>query len=224
MSYPPSTDPSPPAARGWVREPFNTYSHAAGIALGLGGTLVLALLAEGNPLKLVGALVFGLTMTLMYASSTLYHALHVSQKALAALRRLDHAAIFLFIAGTYTPLLLQALEPSWRPWTLGGVWGLAGLGVLFRVFALKAPRWMYVLTYLGLGWLSVFLIPKLTLGPWSLAFLILGGAAYSIGAIIYGLKRPNPLPAVVGFHGIWHLLVLVGSIGMYLAVLMVYVA
>jgi hemolysin III len=162
-------------------------------------------------------------MTLMYTSSTLYHALHVSQKALVALRRLDHAAIFLFIAGTYTPLLLQALDPSWRPGALGLVWGLAGCGVLFRVFALKAPRWIYVLTYLGLGWLSVFLIPKLTLGGWALAFLILGGAAYSVGAVIYALKRPNPLPTLVGFHGIWHLFVLAGSMAMYLAVLMVYV-
>jgi hemolysin III len=223
MNNPYLSDPGSTATRGRVREPFNTYSHAAGIVLGLAGTLVLALLAGGNPLKLIGALVFGLSMTLMYTSSTLYHALHVSQKALVALRRLDHAAIFLFIAGTYTPLLLQALDPSWRPGALGLVWGLAGCGVLFRVFALKAPRWIYVLTYLGLGWLSVFLIPKLTLGGWALAFLILGGAAYSVGAVIYALKRPNPLPTLVGFHGIWHLFVLAGSMAMYLAVLMVYV-
>lgn len=223
MNNPYLSDPGSTATSGRVREPFNTYSHAAGIALGLAGTIVLAILAGGNALKLVGALVFGLTMTLMYTSSTLYHALNVSQKALVSLRRLDHAAIFLFIAGTYTPLLLQSLDASWRPWALGIVWGLAGFGVLFRIFALKAPRWIYVLTYMGLGWLSVFLIPKLVLGGWALGFLIAGGAAYSIGAVIYALKRPNPLPKVIGFHGIWHLFVLAGSIGMYLAVLMVYV-
>ncbi len=224
MKNPYLSDPGSTATTGRVREPFNTYSHAAGIALGLAGMVVLAVLANGDVLKLVGALVFGLTMTLMYTSSTLYHALNVSPKALVSLRRLDHAAIFLFIAGTYTPLLLQALDPAWRTGALGLVWGLAAFGVLFRIFALKAPRWIYVLTYMGLGWLSIFLIPKLVLGPWALGFLIVGGAAYSIGAVVYALKKPNPLPRVVGFHGLWHLFVLAGSIGMYLAVLMVYTA
>lgn len=205
-----------------VREPFNTFSHAAGAVLGLLGTVALLFFAQGNPAKVAGALVFGLTMVLMYTSSALYHALQVSERALVWLRKLDHAAIFLFIAGTYTPVLLQALEPSWRPWALGLVWALAALGVGLKLITLKAPRWLYTATYLGMGWLSVFLLPKLALNPWALGFLIAGGVAYSLGAVVYAAKWPNLLPRLVGFHGVWHVFVLLGSAGMYFAVLSVY--
>lgn len=207
-----------------VREPFNTYSHLLGAVLGLVGMVALLLLTQGNLGKVVGALVFGLTMVLMYTSSALYHALRVSERALVWLRKLDHAAIFLFIAGSYTPVLLQALEPSWRPWALGLVWGLAVLGVALKLVTLKAPRWLDTATYLGMGWLAVFLLPKLALNPWALGFLIAGGLAYSLGALVYATRWPNLWPRLVGFHGIWHVFVLLGSTGMYFAVLSVYLA
>jgi len=207
-----------------VREPFNTFSHAVGAVLGLVGMVALLFFTQGNPAKIVGALVFGLTMVLMYTSSALYHALRVSERALLWLRKLDHAAIFLFIAGTYTPVLIQALEPSWRPWALGLIWGLAALGVGLKLVTLKAPRWLYTATYLGMGWLSIFFLPKLALNPWALGFLIAGGAAYSLGAVVYATKWPNLLPRLVGFHGIWHVFVLLGSTGMYFAVLSMYLA
>ena len=215
--------PKPSGVSSLVREPFNTFSHALGAVLGLAGMIVLLVVSDNNA-KIAGALIFGLTMVLMYASSTVYHAVRVSEQALLWLRKLDHSAIFVFIAGSYTPLLVQALEPSLRPWALGLVWALAASGVGLKLFTLKAPRWLSTLSYLGLGWLSVFLLPKLSLSSWALAFLIAGGAAYSLGAIIYATKRPNPLPRVVGFHGVWHIFVLLGSVGMYLAVLMLYLA
>lgn len=204
------------------REPFNAYSHLAGVGLALVGTAVLVVLSDGDTVKLWGALVFGLSMTAMYTASSLYHALRVSAGVLLGLRRLDHAAIFLFIAGTYTPVVLQAIEPSWKPWAMGLVWGLALSGVLFRVFVLQAPRWLYTLSYMGLGWLVVFFWPKLHLPPDSVVWLVAGGAAYSLGAINYALRWPDPFPGVIGFHGIWHLFVLAGSICMYLAVLSLY--
>ncbi|WP_299429761.1 hemolysin III family protein [uncultured Meiothermus sp.] len=207
-----------------VREPFNTYSHAAGAVLGLVGMVALLFFTQGNPAKVLGALVFGLTMILMYTSSALYHAVRVSERALLWLRKLDHAAIFLFIAGTYTPVLLQAMEPGWRPWALGLVWALAGLGVALKMVTLKAPRWLYTATYLGMGWLAIFLLPKLALNPWALGFLLAGGAAYSLGAVVYATRWPNPMPGLVGFHGLWHVFVLLGSAGMYFAVLSVYLA
>lgn len=207
-----------------VREPFNTYSHILGAVLGLIGMIVLLFFTHGNAAKIVGALVFGLTMVLMYTSSALYHALQVSERTLQWLRKLDHAAIFLFIAGTYTPVLLQAMEPGWRPWALGLVWGLAALGVGLKLITLKAPRWLYTATYLGMGWLAIFLLPKLALNPLALGFLIAGGVAYSLGALVYAAKWPNLLPQRVGFHGIWHVFVLLGSAGMYFAVLSLYLA
>ncbi|WP_018467277.1 PAQR family membrane homeostasis protein TrhA [Calidithermus timidus] len=205
-----------------VREPFNAYSHAAGAVLALLGTVILLVLSGSDVAKVAGALIFGLSMILMYTSSTLYHALEVSERALLALRKLDHAAIFLFIAGSYTPVALSALEPSLRPLLLGLVWGLAAVGIVLKIFTLKIPRWLNTLSYIGLGWLAVFFLPKLSLGPWALAWLILGGLAYSLGAITYATKWPNPWPRLVGFHGLWHLWVLLGSIGMYLLVLTLY--
>ena len=215
-----STHPTTPGIA--VREPFNAYSHAVGVVLGLAGMVVLLFFAQGNPAKVAGALVFGLSMILMYTSSALYHALQVSEQALLWLRKLDHAAIFLFIAGTYTPVLLQALEPSWRPWALGLVWGLAVLGIGLKLVTLKAPRWLYTAAYLGMGWLAVFFLPKLALNPWALGFLVAGGLAYSLGAVVYAAKWPNLLPERIGFHGIWHVFVLLGSLGMYFAVLALY--
>ncbi|WP_234506201.1 MULTISPECIES: PAQR family membrane homeostasis protein TrhA [Thermus] len=202
-----------------VREPFNALSHAVGVPLALLGSLFLLLLAPKEAWG--GVLLFGLTMALMFGASALYHALKTGERALAWLRRLDHAAIFLFIAGSYTPFLLEGLREG-AGWALGLVWGLALLGVAFRLFFLRAPRWLYTLAYLGLGWLSVFFLPRLALPLSTFALMALAGAFYTLGALVYGLKRPNPWPHAMGFHGLWHLLVLLGSLFMYLAVLSLY--
>ncbi|APD08962.1 MULTISPECIES: PAQR family membrane homeostasis protein TrhA [Thermus] len=202
-----------------VREPFNALSHALGVPLALMGTLILLLLAPKEAWG--GLLLFGLTMALMFGASALYHALKVGERALAWLRRLDHAAIFLFIAGSYTPFLLEGMREG-AGWVLGLVWGLALLGVGFRLFFLRAPRWLYTLAYLGLGWLSVLFLPRLALPLSTFAFMALAGAFYTLGALVYWRKHPNPWPHAVGFHGLWHLLVLLGSLFMYLAVLSLY--
>lgn len=207
-----------------VREPFNTYSHATGAVLAVVGTVVLALLSGSSAVKLAGALVFGVSMVLLYTSSAVYHAVRVSEKTLLALRKLDHAAIFLFIAGSYTPVLLNTLETSWRPWALVLVWTLAVLGVVQKLISMNLPRWLTTTSYLGLGWLAVFLMPKMQLDAWALGWLIAGGLAYSLGAITYATKRPNWFPQVVGFHGLWHLWVIAGSGFVYLAVLRIYTA
>lgn len=203
-----------------LREPFNALSHALGVPLALVGGLLLLLLA---PREAWPALfVFGLSMALMFAASALYHALRVGERALLWLRRLDHAAIFLFIAGSYTPFLVEGLGEGSRAWALGLVWGLALLGVLFRLFFLKAPRFLYTLAYLGLGWLSVLFLPRLDLALPTFGLMALGGVFYTLGVVVYSRKRPNPWPDRVGFHGLWHLLVLLGSLFMYLAVLSLY--
>lgn len=203
-----------------VREPFNALSHALGVPLALLGSLVLLLMAPKEVWPAL--LVFGLTMALMFGASALYHTLKVEAGALAWLRRLDHAAISLFIAGSYTPFLMEGLEAGPRTFALGLVWGLALLGVGFRLFFLKAPRWLYTLAYLGLGWLSVLFLPRLDLSLSTFALMTISGTFYTLGALVYWRKRPNPWPKQVGFHGLWHLLVLLGSVFMYLAVLSLY--
>ncbi|WP_018111369.1 PAQR family membrane homeostasis protein TrhA [Thermus igniterrae] len=203
-----------------VREPFNALSHALGVPLALLGSLLLLLLAPREAWPAL--LVFGLTMALMFGASALYHALKVGDQALAWLRRLDHAAIFLFIAGSYTPFLAEGLQAGLRPFALGLVWGLALLGVGFRLFFLRAPRWLYTLAYLGLGWLSVLFLPKLALPLSTFALMATAGLFYTLGALVYWRKWPDPWPGRMGFHGLWHLLVLLGSLFMYLAVLSLY--
>lgn len=135
-----------------VREPFNALSHALGVPLALLGGLLLLLLAPREAWPAL--LAFGLTMALMFGASALYHTLKAEDRLLAWLRRLDHAAIFLFIAGSYTPFLAEGLEGGDKALALALVWGLALLGVGFRLLYLKAPRWLYTLAYLALGWLS----------------------------------------------------------------------
>ena len=203
-----------------VREPFNALSHALGVPLAFLGSAFLLLHAPKESWP--GLLAFGLTMALMFGASALYHALRVGDRALAWLRRLDHAAIFLFIAGSYTPFLVEGLQESWKPFALGLVWGLALLGVGFRLFFLRAPRWLYTLAYLVLGWLSVLFLPKLHLPLPTFTLMALSGTFYTLGAWVYGKRKPNPWPERMGFHGLWHLLVLLGSLCMYLAVLSLY--
>jgi len=198
------------------REPVNTYTHAAGAVGALVGLAGLVYLAGSDPLKLAAALVFGLTMFLMYTASAGYHAARIGERGLAWLRKLDHAAIFLFIAGSYTPVLLTLLNGPARWGWLGLVWGLAALGIALKLWKMTAPRWLSTLSYLGLGWLAVFLVPQLQLPPAALGWLLASGAFYSLGALVYALKKPN-LPRL-GFHELWHLFVLGGSATMYAAV------
>lgn len=203
-----------------LREPFNALSHALGVPLALLGSLFLLLL---TPREVWPALlVFGLTMALMLAASALYHALRVEERALAWLSRLDHAAIFLFITGSHTPFLVEGLKGRAKTLALGLIWGLALLGVAFSLLFLNAPRWLYTLAYLGLGWLSVLFLPRLDLPLSTFALLATSGLFYTLGALVYWRRWPNPWPRKVGFHGLWHLFVLLGSLFMYLAVVSLY--
>lgn len=198
------------------REPVNTYTHAAGAVLALAGTALLLYRVWPNPKLVAAAAVFGATMFMMYAASASYHALRLGKRGLAWLRRLDHAAIFLFIAGSYTPVLLTMLSGAARWSWLGLVWGLALLGISLKVWKMNAPRWLYTLSYLGFGWLAVFLVPRLQMPASAFAWMAASGAFYSLGALVYGLKKPNL--RFIGFHELWHLFVLGGSATMYAAV------
>lgn len=201
---------------GWLREPINALTHALGVILGAAGLVVLLMLADGDPVRVASAIVYGVSLVLLFLASTLLHAVKASLRALKVFRILDHAAIYLLIAGTYTPITLVTLQERSPTvgWTLFGlVWGLALLGVLFKVFWIGAPRWASTGLYLMLGWLAVVAIRPLvaSLPASALAWLVAGGLAYSVGAVIYATKRPDPFPSVFGYHEIWHLFVLAGA-------------
>lgn len=207
-----------------LREPVNALTHLLGVLLAIVGTVALLVLADGEPWRTVSFAVYGLTMVLLFTASTLLHALRVRQDVQRRLRILDHAAIFVLIAGSYTPITLVTLQeqhPAWG-WTLFGVaWSIALLGVVFKLFWLEAPRWLSTALYLGMGWLAVVGIAPIAraLPPVGLGWLIAGGVLYSLGAIVYASKRPDPFPSVFGYHELWHLFVLGGAFSHYMMML-----
>lgn len=206
----------------YFREPINTLTHGAGAILasvGLGFLLYEAV-AYGSISQFVAFSLFGISMILLYTSSSLYHGLHVKEKTLELLRKLDHCMIYVLIAGTYTPICLLALEGSWKWGLLITVWSLAVIGIIKKILWMHAPRWLSTVFYLGMGWLALIIFPIL-LEKLPVAFLVwisLGGLAYTVGAIIYGIQKPNPVPRWFGHHEIWHLFVMAGTFAHFWAI------
>lgn len=187
---------SVPSWRGWIHTGMFPVALAAGV--------LLIVLAEG-PIAKAGAAVFLATSLLLFGMSAIYHRFDWSPKVKAALRRVDHANIFLLIAGTYTPVSLCALPFEKGVVLLSLVWGGALLGIAFRVLWLRAPRWSYVPLYVGLGWAAVLYLPDLLASiPVAMLLILIGGVAYTAGALVYGLKRPDLVPGVFGFHELFH--------------------
>jgi len=189
-------DEKKPTWRGWIHAGTAPLAVAAGVVL-----IVLAPSVGGK----VGAAVFAGSSILLFGISAVYHRFNWSPKVKAVFRRLDHANIFLLIAGTYTPMALTALPATEGIILLSLVGGGALLGILFRVFWLSAPRWSYVPLYLLLGWAAVIFAGPLIAHNWVAMLLVLiGGISYTVGALFYGFKRPNPIPGVFGFHELFH--------------------
>jgi hemolysin III len=207
-----------------IREPVNGVSHLIGLLLAGAGTLLLLRAAQG-PSELVAFGVYGATLILLYTASTLYHTLTPPERWRRALRTLDHIAIYFLIAGTYTPLALITLKGR-LGWTLlAAVWLIALAGIPFKLFYLHAPIWLSTGTYLAMGYLALVAVVPIAhaVSFGGLAWLIAGGLAYTLGAVIYAQQRPDPFPGRFGHHEIWHLLVLTGS-GCHFAFMLYHVA
>jgi hemolysin III len=186
-----------PKLRGWLHTATSPIALAAGV--------VLIVLAPTVPATAAAA-AFATTSFVLFTTSAIYHRGSWSPRAEGRLKRFDHANIFLLIAGSYTPFAVLALHGDTRLAVLTAVWATALLGVAFRVFWVQAPRWLYVALYLGLGWAAGFFIPQLINGAGVAAFVLIvcGGLLYTLGAVVYGLKRPDPSPKWFGFHEIFH--------------------
>ena len=189
-----------PTWRGWIHA--GTFPVA--IALGV----VLIVLADGTAAR-VSSAIFVASSLLLFGISALYHRLNWGLRGRAVLKRLDHANIFLLIAGSYTPITVLALPPEKATLLLWLVWSGAALGIGFRVFWIGAPRWLYVPLYILLGWAACMFIVDFFTANWvMMTLIIIGGLCYTLGAVFYALKRPNPFPGVFGFHEIFHTLTL----------------
>lgn len=196
-------------------EVANSVTHGVGWLLSVCGLAILVTLAAitGGALRVVSCAVFGATLVLLYAASTLYHALP-SERAKHVFRVLDHSAIFLLIAGTYTPLSLVAVGGPWG-WSLfGAIWLLALIGVLLNTIAHGKWRWLSIILYVSMGWMVVIAFRPLVaaVSPGVLGLVIAGGLAYTVGLAFYGWRRLR-----YG-HAVWHLFVLAGSVLHYLAI------
>ncbi len=195
-----------PRLRGWL--------HAGMTPLALTGGILLIVFAP-TALGKAGAAIYLACSLLLFGTSATYHRGRWSERVKAVLRRMDHSNIFLFIAGTYTPLALMLLHGASRVVLLSVTWGVAALGVLFRIFWLGAPRWLYTVLYVLMGWTAVgWLVPLYRSGgPLIVGLIIGGGLIYTLGAVVYGRKRPDPSPAWVGFHEIFHLCTILAAGG-----------
>ena len=185
-----------PTWRGWI--------HAGTFPVAIAAGIVLIALADGAAAKWACA-IFMATSVLLFGNSALYHRFNWGPRTKAVLKRIDHANIMLLIAGTYTPIAVLALPPQKGTVLLVLVWTGALLGILFRVFWINAPRWLYVALYLLLGWAAVmYLVDLLEANVAMMVLVIIGGLLYTGGAVCYALKKPNPWPGRFGFHEIFH--------------------
>lgn len=186
-----------PRMRGWLHTAMTPLMFLAGL------TLMILTPTVGGRLAVA---VYTCTSLALFGNSAVYHRGHWSDHTSKLLRRIDHSNIFLFIAGTYTPLAVQLLDGSARVLLLCVVWACAALGVAFRVLWLGAPRWLYTVLYIAMGWVAVGWLPQFwhNGGPMVVLLIAAGGLVYTAGAVVYARKRPNPSPTWFGFHEIFH--------------------
>ncbi|MBQ0990639.1 hemolysin III family protein [Micromonospora sp. PSH03] len=203
-----------PRMRGWL----HTYAFFVAVVCGI----VLCSIAATRPgwAPLVSCLIYSLTVCGLFGTSALYHRRVWSERGYQVMRRMDHSMIFVFIAGTYTPLCAMLLAPRPATVMLALVWGGALAGVAVKVVWPHAPRWVSAPLYLALGWVAVAMLPEILHGGGvaALVLLIVGGAIYSIGAVFYALRRPNPWPTVFGHHEFFHACTLLAALCHHIAI------
>lgn len=208
-----SAEDAKPSWRGWI--------HAGVLPIAIAGGIVLVVLADGLTAK-IAATVFFASSILLFGTSAIYHRFNWRPKTKKALKRFDHANIFLLIAGSYTPITLLALPQDKGLLLMVAIWATALLGIGFRVFWLGAPRWLYVIIYIVMGWAAVVYLPDFINVNLAMMVLILaGGLMYTIGAVFYALKKPNPVPGHFGFHEIFHSFTVLAFLCHWTAVLII---
>ncbi len=206
-----------------LREPASALTHLFAALLSVAGLafLVRQGIMRGTAWHAVSFAIFGASLVLLYTASTLYHALPLSPRWTLVLRKLDHLMIFVLIAGSYTPFCLLPLRGPWGWSLLGAIWGCAGLGMAVKLAWPAAPRWLSVGFYVFMGWLVLVAIYPLALSVTAavLAWLFAGGVLYTAGAVLYATKWPHLWPGRFGFHELWHLFVMGGSLAHFVAVI-----
>ena len=207
------------------KEPVNTWTHLVTCIAAMVGMGYLVAMTHQSPGLMAAMIIYGISMIVLFAASSIYHALDVSEKAVLRLKKFDHVSIFLLIAGTYTPVFVVGLDGGWRITMLALVWSLAIAGMLMKLFWIGVPRTLSTVLYVALGWIAVVPFYKLvqSLPTGAIALMIGGGIAYTIGAVIYGTKKLDFFPGKFGHHEIFHLWVSAGA-GLHFAMVAGYMA
>jgi hemolysin III len=204
-----------------LREPVNSLTHWGGAILALAGLIALLIIGWSTPAKIISLAIYGVSLIAMFSASATYHMVRVKDKALEIFRKIDHSAIFLLIAGTYTPFCINAFTGFWKWGMLSIVWSLAIIGIVVKIFYIRAPRWVNAGIYVLMGWISVLAAGQMlaALPVWVFTWLIVGGVIYTLGAVVYATKIFNFKPGVFGFHEVWHIFVLLAAAAHFVAVM-----
>jgi hemolysin III len=181
---------------------------------------VLLIVGADTAREQVAAAVFGMSVVVCFGLSALYHRVDWSPAGRRWMQRADHAGIYILIGGTYTPVCLLTLHSGWRYSVLAAVWSGAAVAVLLEFLWVSAPKWVVAAIPVALGWIAVVVLPQLVsrLNPAAITLLLVGGLAYTVGAIVYARRRPDPAPAVFGYHELFHALTIVAVSCQYVAI------
>lgn len=198
-------------------EPLSTLTHLIAAVASLVGLVVLLLLTRHDLPKMISLLIYTVSMVLLYTASTLFHGVKTNDQRRFWLNRIDHMAIFLLIAGTYTPIAYNLFPPVGRWWVLFLIWLIAAVGMMVKLFSVRIHGWLNSFIYLIITWGMALPLALLSnvfrsvpVGGW--LWLLLGGLIYTVGFVIYYSERPDPWPLIFGHHEIWHLFVMGGSL------------
>ncbi|WP_411169356.1 hemolysin III family protein [Clostridium sp. MB05] len=207
----------------YLREPINSLTHWIGAILSL--FALIAMLTKGlvnnsSSIAIVSVVIFGISLILLYSVSATYHGVITSEKIIFRLRKLDHSMIFILIAGSYAPFCLIGISGFKGTVFFATIASIAIAGILFRMLWFNCPRWLQTSLYIGLGWAAIFMIKPLSavLSPTSLFLLVFGGVLYTIGGVIYGLKPKKFQLGKFGFHEIFHIFIILGSLSHFICV------
>lgn len=202
------------------RDPVSGLTHLGAAVAALVGLIALLIAGREGIVKTASLAVYGVSLVLLFAASATYHLVKGSPGLVLRLRKLDHAAIYLLIAGTYTAFCLNLMEGFWKWGMLAIIWSLAVIGIVVKMWFIHAPNWASAGVYLAMGWLGIIGIKQIlaTFPPPALGWLAAGGIIYSLGAVVYVTKIFNFKPGVFGFHEVWHIFVILGALAHFIGV------
>ena len=202
------------------REPINGLTHLFAAGFAVLGLVRLLIISWGQPGKVISLVIYGLSLTTLFLASGLYHSIRAKPEVLQKLRVLDHSAIYLLIAGTYTPICFNLLDGFWKWGLLGIVWALALAGIGVKVAFINAPRWVNAGVYILMGWLSILGIQEIlrSMPAGAIFWLAAGGIIYTLGAVVYITKRMDFFQGVFGFHEAWHIFVILGALAHFIMI------